>query len=52
MKKQPTKVIRTCRRKECGTEFDANTLKRTHGEHSSVYRMGYCSAQCYTKDAL
>jgi hypothetical protein len=35
--------------KQCGKEYDPNEVKRTLGEESSPYLLGYCSARCYTK---
>lgn len=35
--------------KLCGIEHSAETIKRKFGEESSVYLLGYCSAQCLTK---
>lgn len=41
-----------CKRKSCGKSFDNDNIKRSLGEFSPVYTLGYCSAQCYTKETM
>lgn len=38
--------------KYCLKEYDMESVKRSNGEHSSVYQQGFCSASCYTKNTL
>lgn len=38
--------------KKCGNNYDKKEVKRIYGEDSSPYILGYCSAQCYTKDVI
>ena len=35
--------------KFCGKLHDPQQVKRSLGEYSMPYALGYCSAQCYTK---
>ena len=41
-----------CKYKKCRKEFDRNDVARRYGEDSNVFLLGYCSAQCYTRDTV
>lgn len=38
--------------KGCQMLYDKKEVARINGKESSVYYLGYCSALCYTKDAV
>ena len=38
-----------CANPNCKKEYNRDKIKRTLGEESMVYLLGYCSSQCYTK---
>jgi len=38
--------------KYCEKEYDKDEIVRIYGEMSNVSLLGYCSAQCYTKDTV
>ena len=40
------KEIRICN--NCKKEYDRKQLKRSLGEYSATYMLGYCSSFCYT----
>jgi hypothetical protein len=41
-----------CKNVDCAKEYDKKLIGRQYGKESYVYILGYCSAQCYTKDIL
>lgn len=36
----------------CKKQVDTDNIRRVYGSCSHVYVLGYCSAQCYTKDTI
>ena len=44
--------MNTCKRKICNNEISEKENARRFGESSMITTMGYCSAQCYTKDTI
>ena len=49
MKKQEKAI---CKYRGCRKEFDMGDVARRYGKDSNVYLLGYCSAQCYTRDTV
>ena len=46
------KDMAICKYEKCQKEFDREEVARRYGKDSMVYLLGYCSAQCYTKDTV
>ena len=43
---------RVCKNLDCQKEHDGTQIKRSSGEWSTVYLLGYCCARCYTKATI
>lgn len=46
------KVRGVCKYHGCQKEYNRDEVARQYGKFSSVFLLGYCSAQCYTKDTV
>lgn len=41
-----------CRREDCNRSVNPDDTARQYGIEDSVYKNGYCSVQCFTKDVM
>jgi len=43
---------RVCKNPDCQKEHDGTQVKRSSGEWSTIYLLGYCCARCFTKATI